>query len=303
MKDKEKRCLQCTLVRGIRIISLTFDPEDMMQSKVLFIGGGNMAASLIGGLLADGHPHDALHVVEPDEDRREKLQLQFDVGCSSPESGIEKDCDILVLAIKPQIMPRAAAQWRDYVLRVRPVVLSIAAGINTEDLSRWLGGYEIIVRAMPNTPALIQAGATGLYACPAVNEQGRATAETVLRAAGLTLWVEQEELIDAITAISGSGPAYFFLYMEALQEAGVALGLDARTSHLLTLQTALGAARMALESPDDVNILRERVTSPGGTTERALNQFNDDDLRGIVKRATSAAAKRARELAEELGKS
>jgi len=159
----------------------------------------------------------------------------------------------------------------------------------------------VIVRAMPNTPALIQAGATGLYACDAVNADGRAGAEAVLRAAGLTLWVDDEELLDSITAISGSGPAYFFLFMEALQHAGVSLGLEEKSARLLTLQTALGAARMALESNSDLAELRRQVTSPGGTTEQAIRQFTDDDLSAVVQRAAKAAARRAKELADQLG--
>lgn len=272
-----------------------------MQSKVTFVGGGNMAASLIGGLLADGHPADALTVIEPQTERRDWIVRQFGINCLEqlPAEG----CELLVMAVKPQVLSDVATQWSDYVNRHRPIVLSIAAGIRTADLTRWLNGYDVIVRAMPNTPALIQAGATGLFACPSVTTEGRAIAEAILRAAGLTLWVEDEELIDAITAISGSGPAYFFLFMECLQEAGISLGLDKKHARLLTLQTALGAARMALESEEAVGVLRERVTSPGGTTEQALKQFGADDLAGIVQRAARAAAERARSLADELGNS
>ncbi len=274
-----------------------------MQSKVLFIGGGNMAASLIGGLLADGHPHSNIQVVEPSAARRDWLQREFAIHCSADVSDVTESCAILVLAVKPQLMSEVAAQWKNYVQAKQPVVLSIAAGIRTSDLKRWLGDYSVIVRAMPNTPALIQAGASGLYARADVSEEGRGMAEAILRAAGITLWVEDENLIDSITALSGSGPAYFFLFMEALQNAGVALGLDKKASRLLTLQTALGAARMALESHEPVGILRERVTSPGGTTEKALEQLNNLNMTGIVTSAVEAAAQRAKDMADELGAS
>lgn len=270
-----------------------------MQSKVLFIGGGNMAASLIGGLLADGQPADCLTVVEPLAERRQWLQARF--GIQTLEQVPATAHDMLVLAVKPQTLAPVCKQWRDYVQTHQPVVLSIAAGIRTGDMARWLGDYRNIVRAMPNTPALIQAGATGLYACPQVSPKGRALSESVLRAAGLTLWVDDEALIDSITAISGSGPAYFFLFMECLQSAAQALGLETNQARLLTLQTALGAARMALESEDDLGTLRQRVTSPGGTTEQALQQFRQDNLAAIVQRAAQAAAERARSLADELG--
>mgnify|MGYP000645745602 CR=1 FL=1 len=260
-----------------------------------------MAASLIGGLLADGHDPAALQVMEPDPERRQWLGSHFGISCNEPSAEQPAQCDILVLAVKPQLMASVAAQWSDFVQSREPVVVSIAAGIRTGDLARWLGGYPVIVRAMPNTPALIQAGATGLYACDAVNADGRAGAEAVLRAAGLTLWVDDEELLDSITAISGSGPAYFFLFMEALQHAGVSLGLEEKSARLLTLQTALGAARMALESNSDLAELRRQVTSPGGTTEQAIRQFTDDDLSAVVQRAAKAAARRAKELADQLG--
>lgn len=262
-----------------------------------------MATSLIGGLLGDGHNPENIQVSEPSDQRRNWLTNQFGIMCEAGASSFSEATDILVLAVKPQIMARVAAEWRDYVQHHKPVVLSIAAGIRCDDLSRWLGGYNTIVRAMPNTPALIQAGATGLYASDNVDDEGRGMAEAVLRAAGLTIWVNDEKQIDAITAISGSGPAYFFLFMEAMQDAGIELGLEEKDARLLTLQTALGAARMALESHEAVGILRERVTSPGGTTEQALNQFNQEDLSGIVKRAAQAAARRAASLADELASS
>lgn len=260
-----------------------------------------MATSLIGGLLADGLPLSQIRVAEPDTGRQQFLATRFGLRAEVSGATLAGEVDILVLAVKPQVMQTVARELAGAVATHKPVVISIAAGIRTADLSRWLGGYSAIVRAMPNTPALIQAGATGLYATPAITPVQRAAAESVLRAVGLTCWVEDEQLIDSITALSGSGPAYFFLLMEALQEAGHKLGLDNETARLLTLQTAFGTAKMALESSEPPGTLRARVTSPGGTTERALKTFIEGKLPELVERALKAAADRAGELARDLG--
>lgn len=273
-----------------------------MQHTIGFIGGGNMAASLIGGLLADGLPLSKIRVAEPSAERQQFLATRFGLRAEASGQTLAAEVDILVLAVKPQVMQAVARELADAVATGKPVVVSIAAGIRTRDLSRWLGGYGSIVRAMPNTPALIQAGASGLYAMPGTSAAQRASTESVLRAVGLTCWVEDENLIDSITALSGSGPAYFFLLMEALQEAGKKLGLDNETARLLTLQTAFGAAKMALESSEAPGILRARVTSPGGTTERALKTFIDGKLPALVEQALTAAAQRSDELAGEFGK-
>jgi pyrroline-5-carboxylate reductase len=272
-----------------------------MQQKIGFIGGGNMAASLIGGLLAGGRTAEGIRVAEPSAERCQFLATQFGVRAEESGAALAGEVDILVFAVKPQVLQAVARELAPAVNAARPLVISIAAGIRTQDLGRWLGGYPTLVRAMPNTPALIQAGATGLYATPGVSGSQKATAESVMRAAGLTCWVTEEALIDSITAVSGSGPAYFFLLMEALQAAGEKLGLDGETARLLTLQTAFGAAKMALESNEPPGILRERVTSPGGTTERALQSLAQAGLPELVVRAVGAAAARARELAGELG--
>jgi pyrroline-5-carboxylate reductase len=272
-----------------------------MQHTVGFIGGGNMASSLIGGLLADGLPPAQLRVAEPDAARRQFLATRFNLRAEEGAAVVWAS-DILVLAVKPQVMQAVARELATAIARRKPLVISIAAGVRTDDLSRWLDGYRAIVRAMPNTPALIQTGATGLYATPGITSAQQGEAESVLRAVGLTCWVRDEALIDGITALSGSGPAYFFLLMEALQQAGTRLGLDAETSRLLTLQTAFGAARMALESTESPGTLRERVTSPGGTTERALQVLIEGKLPELVERALGAAATRAEELAQEFGK-
>lgn len=273
-----------------------------MQHKVGFIGGGNMAASLIGGLLADGMPVSQIHVAEPVAERQQFLATRFGLRAEASGASFAGTVDVLVIAVKPQSVQAVARELSAAINTGKPVVISIAAGIRTRDLARWLNGYAALVRAMPNTPALIQAGATGLFAAAAVSAEQKAAAESILRAVGLTCWVQDENLIDAVTALSGSGPAYFFLLMEAMQAAGRSLGLDSEAARLLTLQTAFGAAKMALESSEAPGILRERVTSPGGTTEAALKAFAEGKLPALVERALKAAAARADELARDFGK-
>lgn len=272
-----------------------------MQHSIGFIGGGNMAASLIGGLLADGQPSAQIRVAEPDAQRRQFLATHFKLRAEDGAAVVGAS-DVLVLAVKPQAMQTVARELAGAIAQRKPLVISIAAGIRTTDLGRWLGGYDAIVRAMPNTPALVQTGATGLYATAAITAAQRAAAESVLRAVGLTCWVKDETLIDGITALSGSGPAYFFLLMETLEQAGQRLGLEAETARLLTLQTALGAAKMALENSEPPGVLRARVTSPGGTTEQAIQTFIEGKLPELVERALKAAATRADELAQEFGR-
>lgn len=270
----------------------------MKNVTIGFIGGGNMARSLIGGLVADGYAPSRLHVADPDTDNGAALARDYGVNTGTDNQAIVDQCEVVVLAVKPQVMKAVAT-----ALTTRPGVLfvSIAAGLRSVDLDRWLGGEAAIVRTMPNTPALVQSGATALYANERVGPAQRDTAESILRAVGLTLWLEDEGLMDAVTALSGSGPAYFFLVMEAMERAGRNLGLPAEASRLLTLQTAFGAAKMALESQADSAELRRRVTSPGGTTERALQVLTDGDLGALFDRALTAARDRAVELAEQLG--
>ncbi len=275
----------------------------MEPTDIAFIGGGNMARSLIGGLLATGWPAARIHVAEPAAAQHallHQLDSGLQVGDDNPAAAAA--AEVVVLAVKPQVLPGVARELAAVVQPRQPLCLSIAAGVRVADLERWLGGAAPVVRAMPNTPALVQSGATGLYANPRVSEAQRARAESLLRAVGLTVWVDDEALLDAVTALSGSGPAYFFLFMEAMQAAGEALGLPAESARVLSLQTALGAARLALESPEPVDVLRQRVTSPGGTTEAALAEFEAGDLHGLVARAMQAAHRRARELADRLGR-
>ena len=274
----------------------------MNDAILTFIGGGNMAASLVGGLIADGWDPARIRVADPDANQRERMAASHQVTTTPDNQAAISDADVVVLAVKPQLLASVARDLAAGIAQQQPLVISIAAGIREGNLRDWLGADTAIVRAMPNTPALVRSGATALYANPAVSEAQRSLAESILRAVGLVIWVEDEALMDAITALSGSGPAYFFLFMEALQAAGEEQGLPAETARLLTLQTAFGAARMALESSDDAGTLRHHVTSPGGTTERAIGILQEGGLAELLSRAVQGAAERANELATEFGK-
>ncbi|GBE10456.1 pyrroline-5-carboxylate reductase [bacterium BMS3Bbin12] len=275
----------------------------MIDANITFIGGGNMARSLIGGLLADGTDPQRIRVADPDPGRREGLTAQGPVRVFADNAAAAADADAVVFAVKPQVLRAAASQLAPVVHRERPLVISIAAGIRSADLDRWLGGDAVVVRAMPNTPALVRSGATALYANSAVSAVRRDLAESILRAVGITLWVADEAMMDAVTALSGSGPAYFFLVMEALEAAGVELGLTPETARLLTLETAIGTARIAMESDEGVGRLRRRVTSPGGTTEAALAVLEQAGLHEQFRRALRAARDRSCALADEFGAS
>ena len=273
----------------------------MSEKIIAFIGGGNMARSLIGGLIADGHPHAGLRIAEPDAGRREALIEDFGIQAFEENATAIRGADAVILAVKP---PMIADVVRDLAAQIREqesLVISVAAGVRCADIASWLGGDAPVVRAMPNTPALVQTGATALYANEAVTAEQHDLAETTLRAVGMVVWLPDEEQMDAVTAVSGSGPAYFFLTMQAMQSAGESMGLSSETARLLTLETALGAARMALESSEDPASLRRRVTSPGGTTAAATQVLEDGDLVGLYRRALQAAARRAHEIGDELG--
>ncbi|NEV61569.1 pyrroline-5-carboxylate reductase [Thiorhodococcus minor] len=272
----------------------------MSNAKIAFIGGGNMATSLIAGLVADGYAAQDIRVSEPNPERRNALQARYGVHAFAESAKALAGADTIVLCVKPQIARQVCTAIAAEIPGETPLVVSIMAGVPEQAIQDWLGRPLPIVRAMPNTPSMVQTGAIGLHASPEVDAEGRNRAETILRAAGLVRWVADEDKIDAVTAISGSGPAYFFLFMEALEEAGIALGLDAETARLLTIQTALGAAKMAMESDAPPSRLREQVTSPGGTTERALGVFADADLRALVAGATAAARDRAKALSKTL---
>ena len=276
----------------------------MNNSKLIFVGGGNMATSLIGGLCNAGVPAANITVIDPQTEQLARLAKDYGVNTET-EANVEllSAADVLTLAVKPQILQTVCRGLSGLLAESpeKPLVLSVAAGIRASSIKRWLGGHIAVARAMPNTPALIQSGATALVADDDCSAEQKSLAEEIMRTAGLTVWVNDEAAIDAVTAISGSGPAYFFLFMEALEAAGEKLGLESRTSRLLALQTALGAARMALESDEDPAELRRRVTSPGGTTEQAILNFEKNGLRQLVEQATQAAAQRSVELANQLG--
>jgi pyrroline-5-carboxylate reductase len=267
------------------------------QRHIAFIGAGNMARSLIRGLLAAGVPAERLRASDPAAGQRDALAA-LNVSAVADNTAAIRDAEVVVLAVKPQAL-------RDVLgalpLNGTELVISIAAGVPVSALEAWTPAGTAIVRCMPNTPALLRAGITGLYANSRVSGAQRSIADSVLGAAGRTLWVEDEGLLDAVTAVSGSGPAYFFYLMEAMIDAGVALGLDRDSATTLTLETALGAARMAREGQEAPAQLRANVTSPGGTTERAMTILGAADVAGAVRRAVIGAADRARELAKEFG--
>jgi pyrroline-5-carboxylate reductase len=272
-----------------------------MQATLCFIGGGNMAKSLIGGLIASGYPQAKIIASDPTELQRHSLTQTFGIHCYADNNEAVQLADIVILAVKPQVLQTVCKNIAATVQQTEALMVSVAAGIRTTDIDRWLGGDMAIVRTMPNTPSLIQSGAAGLFANQKVSASQRDEAEHIMRAAGLTIWVDEESQLDAVTALSGSGPAYYFLFMEAMENAAQQMGLDAKTAHLLTMQTALGAAKMVMESTDDCQTLRKNVTSPNGTTEQAIKTFEQAGLRGIVAQAMQAARNRAEELANELG--
>ncbi len=273
----------------------------MQNVHIGFIGGGNMAHSVIGGLIADGCAPSRITASDPDPGKRETLQNAFGIEVTADNTEAVRSSAVVVLAVKPQVLPDVAQEISATVQSASPLVVSIAAGIREPDLRRWLGGDTAIVRAMPNTPALVSSGATALYANPTVGADQRSVAESIVRAVGLTVWLEEESDMDAVTALSGSGPAYFFLLMEAMETAGAELGLPRQTARLLTLQTAFGAAKMALESAEDAADLRRRVTSPGGTTEKAIEVLQQGGIEELIRRALQAAHARSVELADMFG--
>lgn len=259
-----------------------------------------MASSLIGGLIADSFDPNSISVVEINGEKRERLSNSFGIETyESLESAIDNH-DVVVFCVKPQQFKEVAVATGK-LLSTNVLVISIAAGIRTADICKWLAGNYAVVRAMSNTPALVQSGASALYANKSVSEQQLNDAESLMRAIGIVEWIEDEALMDVVTALSGSGPAYFFRIMEGLVNGAEKLGLSKDVAHLLTLQTMLGAAKMALESQEDIATLREQVTSPGGTTEQGLAVMNESDIDGLLLKILTAAKERATQLADQLG--
>jgi pyrroline-5-carboxylate reductase len=267
--------------------------------RIAFIGGGNMAQALITGLKQRAFAMQQITVIDPDAGKHEQLQNSLGVRTAAALSEQALQADVIVLAVKPQQL-KAVAESLAPLLRSQ-LVISVAAGIRTADLSRWLNGYRTLVRTMPNTPAQIQAGVTGVFALAEVNDAQRQLTDSLLQAAGEVVWLTDEAQLDAVTAISGSGPAYVFLLIEALTKAGVALGLDPAQAQQLSIATFKGASLLAAASETPIATLREQVTSKGGTTEQGLLSLNQHDIHAIMQHAAQQAAKRAKTLGDELG--
>ena len=267
--------------------------------KIAFIGGGNMASALIAGLAKQAG--NGFHVVDPNADALARLAKEYGATTAQAIDGVVATADVVVLAVKPQQMREVATALAPHL--GSQLVLSIAAGIRSVDLSRWLGGYDAIVRTMPNTPALIGMGITGMVAMAGVSDAQRAAADNVLHAVGQTVWLDDETLIDPVTAVSGSGPAYVFYFLEAMQAAASEMGLSAEQGKQLALATFAGATQLAAQSDESLEVLRQRVTSKGGTTHAAITRMEASGVKAAIVEAMKAAAARGRELGDELGSS
>jgi len=268
------------------------------MSKIVFIGGGNMASCLIGGMLANGFSKRDILVGEPGESARQRIESIHGINSTDDNLSAASEAEIIVLAVKPQILGAVAMSLAP-ALSHQPTIISIAAGIPVSALQNWLGEGLKIVRAMPNTPAMVQTGATGLFASQSLTPEEKNIVEKMFGAVGYACWVENEALIDAVTAVSGSGPAYFFLVYEAMQQVGQELGLDSKTATQLTLHTALGAARLALDADAAPSELRRQVTSPGGTTQAAIESLQDQGLEEIFRTAMTSAVNRAKQMSTD----
>ncbi len=270
----------------------------MNTQKIGFIGGGNMASSLLSGLIASGHSPQHLWVSDVNPEALKSLAEKLHVNTSINNADVINAVDVVVLAVKPQILNEVAVNAAPLIQEKKSLVVSIAAGISQTSLSQWLGSETAIVRCMPNTPALVLTGATALHANAQVNAEQHDLAENIMRSVGIALWVDDESDLDAVTAVSGSGPAYYFLLMEAMEKAALELGLNETTARLLVQQTALGAAKIALESSESPEQLRKRVTSPGGTTQRAIETFEQGGFTELVSKALHAAKDRSIEMSK-----
>jgi pyrroline-5-carboxylate reductase len=273
-----------------------------MENKTVigFIGAGNMAYALIKGLLSNGFDAKNINVSDSNDELLIKRQSELNITTYSDNVSLLDNSDIVIFAVKPQVLSMVCLELKNNV-KPNHLFVSIVAGIRGNDINRWLGGNFALVRTMPNTPALFQSGVTGLFANELVSNQQKELVTSILSSVGECFWVDEEKLIDAITAISGSGPAYFFLLMQSITQAAIALGLDEKTANSLSIQTSLGASLMATKSSKDPKTLRSEVTSPNGTTQAAIESFQDQNFEGIVAAATRAAYDRARELSNDLG--
>ncbi|MDH3325287.1 MAG: pyrroline-5-carboxylate reductase [Gammaproteobacteria bacterium] len=276
----------------------------MEAKKIGFIGAGNMATALIGGLISDDDILPGNIIVSDINDQHlNDMESKFGIRSSGDNIKCVEYADVVVICVKPQMMNQICKEIAETVSLKQSLIISVAAGITTENFGNWLGGKTSVVRAMPNTPALIKTGAAGLFANENVSLAQKEIAENILRAVGVVLWVDKEKDMDHVTALSGSGPAYFFRMMEAMENAAIELGLEKETAHILTLQTALGAAKLAIESSDSISELRKKVTSPGGTTAKGLSTMQEEGVDGMFQKTLQAASNRAEELSKEYGES
>ncbi|MBB3330872.1 pyrroline-5-carboxylate reductase [Halomonas campaniensis] len=273
-----------------------------MATRVTFIGAGNMAGAIIGGMIDNGFSPSAITATSPSDAFLAPIHERYGIHTNTDNAAAVSQADVVVLAVKPQVMREVCEGMASVIQRRRPLIISVAAGLPAETLARWLGGDLPVVRCMPNTPSLVGAGASGLFANAQVSDEQRRLATELMEAVGLVEWVDDEALLEAVTAVSGSAPAYFFLMFEAMEEAGVKLGLPAETARRLAMQTAFGAAKMAMASDKPPAELKRNVMSPGGTTERAIEHLEEAGLRRTMAEAMDACAARAREMADELGK-
>ncbi|MCR8922462.1 pyrroline-5-carboxylate reductase [Dasania sp. GY-MA-18] len=272
----------------------------MADPIIAFIGAGNMSSTIIGGLVAKGYPAANIIATATRQASLDKLTAIAPVTTTLDNQAAIAQADVVVLGVKPQVMKSVCLTLAPAIQAKKPLVISLAAGLTLNSFSEWLGEGLALVRCMPNTPSLVQCGASGLYGNAAVSPAQRDMADSMMKAVGISLWVEQESDIDAVTAVSGSGPAYYFLVMEAMQAAGVQLGLSPEVARQLTLQTALGAATMASQSSDEAAELRRKVTSPGGTTEQAILSLQADGLEAMFAKAMTACRDRAIVMAKEM---
>ncbi|MBW5290332.1 MAG: Pyrroline-5-carboxylate reductase [Candidatus Ruthia sp. Asou_11_S2] len=273
----------------------------MQNSLIGFIGAGNMAHAIISGLINNATKHNQIKISDTNEALLSLRKAEFNLEVFTDNAKLATQCNVIVLAVKPQVLSSVCKDLKDK-LTTNTLIISIAAGVRSRDIERWLGDSQAIVRTMPNTPALLNQGITGLFANEQVSDKQKSLAENILNSVGECLWVDDEDLLDAITAVSGSGPAYFFLMLESMIKAGAALGLDEAVAQKLSIQTALGASMMASSSEDSPQQLRNKVTSKNGTTQAAIESFQDQDFEIIIAHAMRAAFDRANEIGIELGR-
>lgn len=274
----------------------------MENCTITFIGCGNMSRSLIGGLIANGIKPEKLFATDPDDNQRNAITEQFGVSTFTDNKEAIANADVILLAVKPQVMHDVVSDIAESIKGTNKLIISIAAGVKLDSIISWLGEQAAVVRVMPNTPALIQAGAAAIVANEHTTNVQKNIAEAMMRSVGTAIWLDSEEQMDAVTALSGSGPAYFFYFMEAMEKAAIEMGLNEEQARLLTIETAVGASKMALMSSSDPAELRKQVTSPGGTTEQALNTFMQNNMEALVEKAMQAAKQRSIELSKEFGK-